>query len=347
VLYFQNSSWHARPAKGNVHEFFKHENQATPPALSKKGQHKDAKKADLLECLECCGSTKAAAPTTEVTNLDGSAMVNYLKPHSSTTTFDEYATEVINPYIEDQLERAQRVDVIWDIYREESIKLQCREKRGKGIRRRVSGSTHIPGNWQQFLHISDNKKELFPFLADHILAINTTKQVITTKGTEALSILPYDPYRISPCDQEADTRQLLHLVDAVRDGYEKFLLRTVDTDVVALAIAAAGTIKMQELWVSFGTDKHHRYIPAHEIALSLGPNRSQALLFFHAFSGCDAVSGFNFRGKKSAWDTWQAYDEATSTFLSLSEGPSEISSKDFTILERFYHFVVRSYLERN
>ena len=87
--------------------------------------------------------------------------------------------------------------------------------------------------------------------------------------------------------------------------------------------------------MSFGTEKNHRYIPAHEIAASMSPRRSQSLPFFHAFTGCDTVSGFNLRSKKSAWDTWKAYDEATSTFLALSKAPTEVSDDDLAVLERF------------
>ena len=106
---------------------------------------------------------------------------------------------------------------------------------------------------------------------------------------------------------------ILHMADAVNDGYQKVLLRTVDTDVVVLAVMAAAKIDIQELWVAFGTGKHFRYIPAHQIALALGPSKSQALPFFHAYTGCDTVSAFSTRGKKTAWDTWNTYDNATPT----------------------------------
>ena len=45
-----------------------------------------------------------------------------------------------------------------------------------------------------------------------------------------------------------------------------------------------------QLWIAFGTGKHLRYIPAHEIATSLGAEKAQALPMFHAFTGCDTVS---------------------------------------------------------
>ena len=57
-----------------------------------------------------------------------------------------------------------------------------------------------------------------------------------------------------------------------------------------------------QLWVAFGTGKHLRYIPAHEIATSLGAEKAQALPMFHAFTGCDTVSSFAGKGEKTAFD---------------------------------------------
>ena len=93
------------------------------------------------------------------------------------------------------------------------------------------------------------------------------------------------------------------------------LLHTVDTDVVVLLVAAATKLDIPEIWVAFGTGKNFRYIPVHEIVDSIGPYKSQALPFLHAYTGCDSVSSFATRGKKSAWDTWRAFEEVTTTFL--------------------------------
>ncbi|KAK3893643.1 hypothetical protein Pcinc_002556 [Petrolisthes cinctipes] len=45
-----------------------------------------------------------------------------------------------------------------------------------------------------------------------------------------------------------------------------------DTYVFVLAVMVAQALPcMDELWIAFGTGKNYRYIPAHEIAASLGP----------------------------------------------------------------------------
>ena len=51
---------------------------------------------------------------------------------------------------------------------------------------------------------------------------------------------------------------ILHLADAAYQGFQKILLRTVDTDVVILAVAAVAKIEVQEVWVAFGTGQNFR-----------------------------------------------------------------------------------------
>ena len=175
---------------------------------------------------------------------------------------------------------------------------------------------------------------MFTFLAQHA-NLEMDRQVVTTNGPDVLCNPPLDISRLAPSDhEEADMRMMLHLADAYSEGFRKFLLRTVDTDVVVLSVAAAAKLKIQELWIAFGTGKHLRYIPAHEIAVSPGPSKSQALPFFHTFTGCDTVSAFHTKGKKTAWATWKVYEDVTATLLTLSTGPAQIK-EDVAVLERF------------
>ena len=85
--------------------------------------------------------------------------------------------------------------------------------------------------------------------------------MITTNGTDVLCIPSRDSSRLAPCDhEEADTRLILHLADAVNEGFCTILLCTVDSDIVILAVAAASKLDVQELWVAFGTGKNFRYM---------------------------------------------------------------------------------------
>ncbi|GFO04549.1 hypothetical protein PoB_003105400 [Plakobranchus ocellatus] len=83
---------------------------------------------------------------------------------------------------------------------------------------------------------------------------------------------------------------LLHALDSANKGHRRIMLRTVDTDVLVLAVSTAVCLADTEIWVAFGTGKHLRYIPAHDIAKELGYEKARALPMYHAFTGCDTVS---------------------------------------------------------
>jgi len=56
---------------------------------------------------------------------------------------------------------------------------------------------------------------------------------------------------------------------------------------------------------------------------------------FHAISGCDTVSSFLGKGKKSAWSAWTACPAVTGAFATLSSQPEEVDPQSMAELERF------------
>ena len=225
---------------------------------------------------------------------------------------------------------------MWDVYIPDSLKGSTRQKRGKGIRRRVAPSTQIPKNWKDFLRVDENKTELFNFLSQQAihLPIDEGKVIYATDGRNVLTTMANAVLtNLSPClHEEADTHLLLHAADAVKKGHRKLCVRTVDTDVVVIAIAMFNQINPDELWLAFGVGSNFHYIPVHEVVSGMDP--SVVLPVFHAFTGCDTVSSFGGRGKKSAWKIWQVFPDVTEAFkcLLLME---EMSDSMMSVLERF------------
>ncbi|KAG0727460.1 hypothetical protein GWK47_034604 [Chionoecetes opilio] len=75
---------------------------------------------------------------------------------------------------------------------------------------------------EEFLRINDNKTELFSFLASNVADIDTNKHLITTQGTGVLCSNRQDVSALAPCThEEADTRILLYLQDAVQQGVQQ------------------------------------------------------------------------------------------------------------------------------
>ena len=174
-------------------------------------------------------------------------------------------------------------------------------------------SSPIPRKWKQFLCLNDNKTELFKLL----IAIIATagKSLVVTNGNTALCVPARDMTNFAPCNhEEADSRIIIHVADAIMLGFQKIPVLTVDTDVVVLAVAVLPQLRKAQLWIAFGTGKNFRYLSAHEICASLSPQKLVVLTMFHAFIGCDTVSQFAQLGQ-TAWKVWATHDEFTATFL--------------------------------
>ena len=139
------------------------------------------------------------------------------------------------------MQTATRLDVVWDTYISDSLKEYTREKRGKGVRRKVSGKTKLSGNWMDFLRDPLNKKELFAFLTSKVeeLKLPPAKAAYVTSGQAVVSIGASTPMK--NCNhEEADTRVVVHIVHALEQEAKTIQVRTVDTDVVVIL---AGTFR--------------------------------------------------------------------------------------------------------
>ncbi len=92
-----------------------------------------------------------------------------------------------------------------------------------------------------------------------------------------------------------------------------------------------------DIWVAFGMGRNFRFYSITAICSSLGEAKSRALPVFHAVTGCDTVSAFKGKSKKSTWQAWLANEEITETFAYLSSHPFEqleIDSDHFWKIER-------------
>ena len=136
----------------------------------------------------------------------------------------------------------------------------------------------------------------------------------------------------------------LHVQDAVSTGSRRVKIRTVDTDVVVIAICLFGRIAgLEELWIDFGVGKNRRFYPIHEIIATLGEMKCRALIFFHAFTGCDQVSFFSHCGKTKAWKAWSNLPEVTETFVLLGSKPAIGDvTKSMQVIEKFVTTMYKS-----
>ena len=62
----------------------------------------------------------------------------------------------------------------------------------------------------------------------------------------------------------------------------------------------------------------------------MDPRICATLPVFHALTGCDTVSAFSGRSKKTAWNTWEVFPEVTEAFEDLL-----LIQATMALLERF------------
>ena len=130
---------------------------------------------------------------------------------------------------------------------------------------------------------------------------------------------------LTPCNhEEADTRVFLHVKDMTQQGHTKMVIRTVDTDVLVLAVSVYEQLQeeMGELWVDFGAGKNTKFFPIHETLEHIGECKARAFPFFHAFTGCDQVSFPSHVTKSAAWKVWNLFDDVT--HICSSESPANV-----------------------
>ena len=176
-----------------------------------------------------------------------------------------------------------------------------------------------------FFRIGENKIELFRFLSSILIASAPEDRTVFYALDDMVSCSTcFDLSEINPCSQEeVDTKISLYIFNmASKQGIKKVKIRTVDTDVVVIAVSTFHRLCIDHLWIDFGTGKNRKLYAIHNIHSQLGQDKAEALLFFHAFTGCDQVSYFNSIGKKKAWKTWMAMDNMTDVFKVLSKLPS-------------------------
>ena len=106
----------------DLQEFFKHENQAWPPSLSKNGNLRSCRptKSDLTDVLQNKVRILQSKPESDVLIVDGTSPVHAVRPKVS-EMFDEYAKNNFLPLIHKYSSGHRRTDVVFDVCQNNSL----------------------------------------------------------------------------------------------------------------------------------------------------------------------------------------------------------------------------------
>ena len=119
--------------------------------------------------------------------------------------------------------------------------------------------------------------------------------------------------------EEADTKLVLHAIEATSNGASSIEICSPDTDVFVLALRYFPDLCDGTTFVT-GTGEKRRSIPLKPIYDALGPCKATALPGLHALSGADVTGSFAGKGKLAFWKAFKcASDEVVSALSNLGK----------------------------
>jgi len=131
-----------------------------------------------------------------------------------------------------------------------------------------------------------------------------------------------DVAHLCSSQEEADTRLILHSLDAVRRGATELYIQSSDTDVFILAIHHYHQLCRKTYFVT-GVGNKKRVISLGPIVNALGDEKAEALPGFHAFSEADITGRFAGKGKLTCWQAFSTCSVEAVVSAFAASGTSE------------------------
>ena len=114
----------------------------------------------------------------------------------------------------------------------------------------------------------------------------------------------------APSLEEADNRLLLHVKEAVMKGRANVIVRTVDSDIIVILLGFMDKFLEINPGTSIVVDygvTNRRLININDSYRNLSDSISQAVMVFHALSGCDSRASFFKKNKKHMYKCWMNF----------------------------------------
>ena len=180
--------------------------------------------------------------------------------------------------------QSNRIDVVFDTYRDTSITNAERTMRGEFKQ------------WRKFLSEVKNKTSLIKFISREWREEDCMRRLegktlfvtaegecwkITEKGSENV-------VELTSNKEEADTHQLLRAKHAVQEGYEAVAVIPEDTDVFILLLNFSSIINTR-LYMKCGSRTRTRLVDIKVAVQRTRQETCEALIGLHSFTGCESV----------------------------------------------------------
>lgn len=293
------------------------------------GLPRKTSKAKLSQQLERRITVTEKYPENATSIFDGMAVLQKLKIPSG-ATFQVVAERVFESVTSTG---SRRVDIVFDVYREVSIKNVERLKRvsaSDGVQYKNILPAFTVKSWSKLLSVTANKPEIIKFLVSQW----TTEAFRGRLGNRIMYVTNEDKcWRLdaSRCEivpelecnhEEADTRMILH----ARHAGGTCVIHSDDTDVFVLLIAHSR--HLGKCYIKKGRGAKTRIIELSIVVNNLEKQLDQgidkysflkALIGVHAITGCDTISSFSGKGKWKAVQLLQRNERYVRAMASIGE----------------------------
>ena len=199
-------------------------------------------KATIVKAFEKGAIFLESPPIQSATVIDGMALVQKLKVVQM--TFGQVADAVFQSVLSCG-NRSKRIDVVFDVYLDNSIKNAERCRCGVST---IEYQTILPATkvtqWKKFLSSSANKMKLISFLGEQFKSEQYQKQLAQkelyiTDNEKCFKLSSAGWHRVpelNSAQEEADTRLLLHARHAGLNGISNIIIHSPDTDVYTFSL---------------------------------------------------------------------------------------------------------------
>ena len=295
-------------------------------------------KSALSRHLQKNAASASVVPDGSATIVDGMALVNRLTGNHN--NFGDVAMAVLKMALKEG-SSSKRIDVVFDTYKEVSIKNMQRLIRGEelGVTLQNISASQLVRQWREFLSKVGNKTSLITFMVNEWKTEKYTAKLkekilyatcedkcykITSESTETIE-------ELESLHEEADGRLLFHAAHAAAAGFKAVIVAAEDTDVLILCLKSQSQINVP-LFVQCGKARK-KQVDIKKIAHALGPACVQGIVGMHAYTGCDTVSSLFGKGKINILKLMCANPDVQNAFAKLGE-EYEVSEGLFDILEK-------------
>lgn len=120
--------------------------------------------------------------------------------------------------------------------------------------------------------------------------------------------------------------------------YSCVIIESSDTDVAVMALTHSASIPCRLVLLT-GRSQHRRHLDINKMVDMLGSNVTKSLIGPHAFSGCDSLSSFAGKGKKSHFKLAKTDPTCAEAMTALGAMFNPTDELYFSVRITYVHFM--------